>query len=86
MKSTFTTNGIVTENSAIQASKLIYRLIQWTSVHSYYQPYDHSLFLFQCLDWLWAYGTVVDADVVDQAGEIGSRLNSFTGADVQAAT
>jgi len=47
-------------------------------------PSTHGL-LCQGYDFFWAERGVVDADVIDEAGEERSRTDGFAGADIQAA-
>ena len=44
--------------------------------------FDTWPLLCQGLDSLWAHCSVVDADVVDQAGEVGSGFHSLACTDV----
>lgn len=38
--------------------------------------------MHRCCNLLWAYYPVVDADIVNQAGEVGSRFHSLACTDV----
>ena len=54
-----------------------------TSVEKGCKPPAHSP-CTSLFNHLWFHCPAVDADVVDQAGEVGSGRHSFAGADVQA--
>jgi len=39
--------------------------------------------LRQLLSFLWSYRPVVDANIIDQTGSVGSEFHSLSGANIQ---